>query len=107
MADKMTVKQALKAIQTEVNYHAGSDTHYRAERLEQSLATLRAEIKRLEKDAGRWRHARTILSIEDIERAQKDMEDYELSPQESENVKADAAIDAAIDQARGKGVLND
>lgn len=53
MADKMTVKQALKAIQTEVNYHAGSDTHYRAERLEQSLATLRAEIKRLEKDAGR------------------------------------------------------
>lgn len=53
----MTIKQALAVIQTEVNYHAGSDTHYRAERLEQSLATLRAEIARLEaveKAAHQW-----------------------------------------------------
>ena len=49
----MTIKQALAVIQTEVNWHAGSDTHYRAEKLEQSLATLRAEIERLEKDAAR------------------------------------------------------
>ena len=54
----MTIKQALAVIQTEVNWHAGSDTHYRAEKLEQSLATLRAEIERLEKDAARYRWLR-------------------------------------------------
>lgn len=49
----MTIKQALAVIQTEVNWHAGSDTHYRAERLEQSLATLRAEIDGLRAEV-RW-----------------------------------------------------
>jgi uncharacterized small protein (DUF1192 family) len=98
VADKMTVKQALKAIQTEVNYHAGSDTHYRVERLEQSLATLRAEIKRLEKDAGRYRWLRRKVCIAGGEFHVLNLDPRYIAP------NAAVELDAAIDKARGEGV---
>lgn len=51
-------------------------------------------------DAERWRHARRILTVEDIESAQDMFDAFGLEGNEHENRKADAAID----QARGKGV---
>lgn len=53
----------------------------------------------LEWDAARWRFARTIFSIEDIERTVEDMRGSE--PTEEENAKADAAIDRARIPATG------
>lgn len=91
----MTIEQALAVIQSEVSYHAGSDTHYRAEKLDQSLATLRAEIARLEKDAARWRHARKLLTVDDIEGAQGAFDSFGGMVSEEECARADAAIDAA------------
>jgi hypothetical protein len=50
-------------------------------------------------DAERWRHARRILTVEDIESAQDMFDAFGFEGDEHENRKADAAID----QARGKG----
>lgn len=47
-----------------------------------------------ERDGSRWRFARTIFSIEDIEWAVEEMRGSDHL--EEENVKADAAIDAAM-----------
>ena len=52
------------------------------------------------KDAERWRKARTIFSIEDIERAVRDMDGSAVS--EEENAKADAAI-AATPNGKERG----
>jgi hypothetical protein len=54
-------------------------------------------------DAERWRHARRILTVEDIEKSQKIFNAFGLEGNEHENRKADAAID----QARRKGVLRE
>jgi len=67
------------------------------------LSDLRALLAALEaarEDAERWRHARRILTVEDIEKSQKIFDAFGLEGNEHENRKADAAID----QARGKGV---
>lgn len=56
-----------------------------------SLAYLDAKA-----DAARWRKARSILSVEDIEDANKLMLETNSVASEEENLRADAAIDAAM-----------
>jgi|SRR5690606_21483014 len=100
----MTIKRALAVIQTEVNWHAGSDTHYRAERLEQSLATLRAEIKRLEKDAERYQWLRKGNNDDIAVVRGLGAMDYGMSAVAytySEEIDGDD-LDAAIDEAMEK-----
>lgn len=65
-----------------------------ARQLETELAAAQERIKAMEVNDARWRKARTIFSIEDIERAEYEMRGGH--PQEEENLKADAAIDASI-----------
>ncbi len=60
----------------------------------EALLQLERTLRESQKDAERWRKARTIFSIEDIERAVDDMRG--CVPDEAENLKADAAIDAAL-----------
>ncbi|MDY1448499.1 hypothetical protein SOK13_22190 [Pseudomonas aeruginosa] len=47
--------------------------------------------------AKRWRHARNILTVEAIESAQSDYINFGLPPAESESIRADKAIDAAME----------
>ncbi|HEP9800778.1 TPA: hypothetical protein VDW15_004463 [Pseudomonas aeruginosa] len=49
-------------------------------------------------DAKRWRHARNILTVEAIESAQSDYINFGLPPAESESIRADQAIDAAMER---------
>lgn len=106
----MTIKQALAVIQTEVNWHAGNDTHYRAERLEQSLATLRAEIARLEKDAARYQWLRKGNNDDiAVVRGLLGAVDYGLNAVAytySEEIDGDD-LDALIDWERGEESAND
>ena len=95
----------------------------RIEELEREFAEARAEnltlrnaaitaterIKSAERRAAesevndrRWRKAREIFSIEDIERADREMRETGSIATEEENVKADAAIDAALASEAGK-----
>src|SRR5690606_31523542 len=59
-----------------------------------------AALEAAREDAERWRHARRILTVEDIESSQDMFDAFGVEGDEHENRKADAAID----QARGKGV---
>src|SRR5690606_12656508 len=100
----MTIKRALAVIQTEVNWHAGSDTHYRAERLEQSLATLRAEIKWVKKAAERYQWLRTgnndeIAVVRGLGAMDSGMS--AVAYPYSEEIGGDG-LDAAIDEAMAK-----
>lgn len=52
---------------------------------------------REEKDAKRWRHARRIFAIDEIETAHNMFIAFGLEGDEAENLKADAAIDAAME----------
>lgn len=65
-------------------------------RLHARIAELEAGQESLEKDASRWRHARRILPYEAIQDAQRDFEGWDCDPSESENMRCDEAIDAAI-----------
>ena len=72
----------------------------------QREAALRAIARALEaarEDAERWRHARKLLTIDDIEGAQGAFDSFGGLVSEDECKRADAAID----QARGKGVGGD
>lgn len=60
------------------------------------IANRREEIEALMKDAGRWRHARMLFSIEDIEGRAEGLQSFGYFAAEEENEKADGAIDAAI-----------
>lgn len=60
----------------------------------------RAQLAAQQADAERWRKARDILAVEDIERAAAEM--VGRIPDEDESRKADVAIDAAL-QAGGEG----
>jgi len=57
-----------------------------------------AALEAARADAERWRHARRILTVEDIESSQDMFDAFGVEGDEHENRKADAAID----QARGK-----
>lgn len=57
-----------------------------------------ARLRAAEADAKRWRHARSILTVEAIETAQSDLINFGLPPAESESIRADQAIDAAMER---------
>ena len=63
------------------------------------LEAAAAALEAAREDAERWRHARRILTVEDIESSQDMFDAFGFEGDEHENRKADAAID----QARGKG----
>lgn len=60
------------------------------------LSKLRSEAYGLREDAKRWRYARRILPASYIEDSNEKFIQWARSDSESENVKADAAIDKAI-----------
>jgi hypothetical protein len=62
------------------------------------LDELADALEAAREDAERWRHARRILTVEDIESSQDMFDAFGLEGDEHENRKADAAID----QARGR-----
>lgn len=53
--------------------------------------------EQLEKDAARWRFARTLFAIEDIEHAYRDCYGMGFQPQEEESRRADEAIDCVME----------
>ncbi|MEX1859597.1 hypothetical protein [Pseudomonas aeruginosa] len=61
------------------------------------LRDLIARLRAAEVDAKRWRHARSILTVEAIETAQSDFINFGLPPVESESIRADQAIDSAME----------
>ena len=78
-----------------------SDTQSAWEAWQASLAASRAEVDGLRKDAERWRFARQILSIEAIESASLEFRAYGMPAAEYENLRADNAIDAAMENSNG------
>ncbi|HCF7385838.1 TPA: hypothetical protein NIJ97_002017 [Pseudomonas aeruginosa] len=62
------------------------------------LRGLIARLRAAEADAKRWSHARNILTVEAIESAQSDFINFGLPPAESESIRADQAIDAAMER---------
>ncbi|HBO3725419.1 TPA: hypothetical protein SMO11_000111 [Pseudomonas aeruginosa] len=63
-----------------------------------NVEALIARLRAAEPDAKRWRHARNILTVEAIESAQSDYINFGLPPAESESIRADQAIDAAMER---------
>ncbi|MFU3623242.1 hypothetical protein ACM7JP_08350 [Pseudomonas aeruginosa] len=63
-----------------------------------ALYELAERLIAAEADAKRWRHARNILTVEAIESAQSDFINFGLPPAESESIRADQAIDAAMER---------
>ncbi|HEJ3825258.1 TPA: hypothetical protein SL450_001744 [Pseudomonas aeruginosa] len=61
------------------------------------LRDLIARLRAAEVDAKRWRHARDILTVEAIESAQCDFINFFLPPDERESIRADQAIDSAME----------
>lgn len=55
-----------------------------------------ARLAALERDAARWRHARRLFTIDDIEGAQGAHDSFGGMVSEDECIRADAAIDAAM-----------
>lgn len=53
-------------------------------------------LEQLERDAARWRFARTMLSIEDIEETYRNCYGHGFRPSERESIRADEAIDRVI-----------
>lgn len=62
-----------------------------------NIKSLIARLRAAEVDAKRWRHARDILTVEAIESAQSDFINFGLPPVESESIRADQAIDSAME----------
>lgn len=63
----------------------------------EEILGLIARLRAAEAYAKRWRHARNILTVEAIESAQSDYINFGLPPAESESIRADKAIDAAME----------
>lgn len=66
--------------------------------LEAERDALAAEVKALRGDAERWRHARSILTVDQIENAQSDYDAWVSAGEtvsDEESKRADEAIDAA------------
>ena len=72
----------------------------RANELESRVSALVKEVEALREDAERWRHARMLLTVDEIEGAQRDYESFGRLVSEEECKRADAAIDAARAEAR-------
>lgn len=62
-----------------------------------ALPSLLAELEAARKDAGRWRHARKLLTVDDIEGAQGAFDSFGGIVSESECLRADTAIDTAME----------
>ena len=62
----------------------------------EKIVELQLQNESLKKDAERWRHARNILTVDAIETAQSEYINFGLPPSESESIRADQAIDAAL-----------
>ncbi|HHK2394341.1 TPA: hypothetical protein ACQRG4_002770 [Pseudomonas aeruginosa] len=62
-----------------------------------TISAIIARLRAAEVDAKRWRHARDILTVEAIESAQSDFINFGLPPDESESIRADQAIDSAME----------
>ncbi|HBO0350737.1 hypothetical protein [Pseudomonas aeruginosa] len=62
-----------------------------------TISAIIARLRAAEVDAKRWRHARDILTVEAIESAQCDFINFGLPPDESESIRADQAIDSAME----------
>ena len=54
------------------------------------------EIEALRQDAERWRHARKLLTVDDLEGAQGAFDSFGCLVSEHECLRVDAAIDAAM-----------
>ncbi|MEW2894475.1 hypothetical protein [Stenotrophomonas maltophilia] len=63
---------------------------------EREADALRAEAEALRKDAGRWQHARKLLSVDDIAERQRTIEEWNFLISEDECKRADEAIDTAM-----------
>ncbi|WP_312388548.1 hypothetical protein [Stutzerimonas nitrititolerans] len=72
----------------------------RMQALRDERDALLAERDAMAKDAERWRHARSILTVDAIETAQSEYIGFGFPPAESESVRADQAIDAAMQGAQ-------
>jgi hypothetical protein len=66
-----------------------------ADQLEPLLAALLDEVEALTADAERWRHARKLLTVDDIEGSQGAFDSFGGLVSEDECKRADSAIDAA------------
>ncbi|HBO1194503.1 TPA: hypothetical protein L4E79_005651 [Pseudomonas aeruginosa] len=62
-----------------------------------TISAIIARLRAAEVDAKRWRHARDILTIEAIESAHCAFISFGLPPDESESIRADQAIDSAME----------
>lgn len=62
-----------------------------------TILSLIARLRAAELSAKRWSHARRILSIEAIQDYQREFDEYGMPGDEAENVRADQAIDAAME----------
>jgi len=61
-----------------------------------SYAFAYAEDEELHKDAERWRHARKLLTVDDIFTRQRELESWNKLASEDECLRADKAIDMLI-----------
>lgn len=73
----------------DIRFAAGDDGKRMQDELVEYIGALR-------RDAERWRCARDLLSVDDIETAVENMRGFTPDPDES--AKADAAIDAAMEK---------
>lgn len=59
-------------------------------------AALEARVAELEKGDARWRHARKLLTVDDISERQQEMDAFNGLVSEHECMRADDAIDRAM-----------
>ncbi len=93
----MTVQPISDEQLAHVKEIAFRDTATRVTVKANDLRGLIARLRAAEVDAKRWRHARDILTVEAIESAQCDFINFFLPPDERESIRADQAIDSAIE----------
>ena len=64
-------------------------------------AVMSKRLEAAERDAARWRHARKLLTVDDIEGAQGSYDSFGRLVSENECKRADDAIDAATQEGEG------
>lgn len=75
---------------------AAKDAFDRHAELTDALRDITSRLHAAEKDAGRWRHARRLLTPEEIESAQESYSSWGGLAEEGHCQDVDAAIDAAM-----------